>query len=380
MNREEAIRILKLNDRGDYTVPSGKLYPHQWAWDSAFNALGWMAIDPDRALRELEILMEGQWKDGRVPHIRFHDLSGRYFPGPDFWSTTDSSTISQPPVWATVARRMYERGADRERLGRLLEPFRRSHRWFREQRDPLGWDLVAVTHPWESGMDNSPAWDQPLEAVDPEKAPPFQRVDKDIVGDAAQRPTDLQYQRYAALVKEIADNGFGPSSFMVYDPFMTAVLARAEVDLGWLCEQYGLPHEVWQPSLDRLWSVEEGRFLFYDCRERRALDCEVLAAYMPLMLDLPPAMSTACRANLEERYASQWGYPTVPPDSPHFDAVRYWRGPIWVNTNWLLGDRERTLALVERSGCWEYFHPLTGQGLGAQDFSWTAALVLDMTF
>jgi len=383
--RQEAIRILKLNDRGSYTVPSGKLYPHQWAWDSAFNALGWQYIDPDRALKELEILMAGQWKDGRIPHIRFHDLSGQYFPGPDFWSTKDSSTISQPPVWATVARRMYERGADKARIQALLRPFKLSHRWFHEQRDPLGWSLVAVTHPWESGMDNSPAWDEPLEAVDPEKAPPFKRVDKDIVGDAAQRPTDTQYRRYAALVKEIADNQFGPSSFLVYDPFMTAILARAEADLGWLCEQYGQPNEGAQWArrytdglVKRLWSGEEKRFFFYDCGSRKFLNSEVLAAYMPLMLDLPPDVRKPCKEALDGRYRAEWIYPTVAPGSPQFDAIRYWRGPVWVNTNWLLGEKERTLALVERSGFWEYFNPLTGQGLGAHDFSWTAALVLDM--
>jgi len=36
-----------------------------------------------------------------------------------------------------------------------------------------------------------------------------------------------------------------------------------------------------------------------------------------------------------------------------------------------------TVDLVRRSGFREYYSPLTGEGLGAGDFSWTAALVLD---
>ena len=388
--KKEAIRILKANDRGGYTVPSARLYPHQWAWDSAFSALGWMSIDPDRAVRELELLMHGQWSDGRVPHIHFHDLSGHYFPGPEFWGTRDSSTISQPPVWATVARRMYERGADKQRIRALLRPFRRSHSWWHEQRDPLEWSLVGVTHPWESGMDNSPVWDSALAAVDPSKAPPFKRVDKEIVGDASQRPTDDQYRRYAALVQEIRDNHFGPSSFLVYDPFMTAVLARAEEDLGWLLRQCGLDdvRSEWgrryrQGLVDHLWSEERQRFLFYDVSAGRAIDEEVLAAYLPLMLDLPGPIAEACRGALLERYQSAWILPTVPPGAPHFEAVRYWRGPVWVNTNWLLCGKlpelaRRTLELVERGGFREYFNPLTGEGLGAQDFGWTASLTLDL--
>ena len=388
--KSEAIRILKANDRAGYTVPSARLYPHQWAWDSAFCALGWQTNDPDRALRELEILMQGQWPDGRVPHIRFHDLSGTYFPGPSFWGTKDSSSISQPPVWASVARRMLERGADRQRISALVRPFERSHQWFHEQRDPKAWNLVAVSHPWESGMDNSPAWDEPLKSVDPTRAPAFKRVDKAIVGDAAQRPTDDQYQRYAALVKEIIDNNFGPSSFLVYDPFMTAVLAQADEDLGWMCQQLGLEDKrsgwsrLYRDGLvEHLWSADKERFLFYDATNEQPLDCEVLSAYLPLMLDLPEAIAGPCAHALDTRYQAPWVLPTVPLGNTQFDAVRYWRGPVWANTNWLLRHRrpqlvDRTLELVAHSGFREYFEPRTGRGLGATDFSWTAALVLDL--
>ena len=40
--------------------------------------------------------------------------------------------------------------------------------------------------------------------------------------------------------------------------------------------------------------------------------------------------------------------------------------------------RQRSLELVEGAGCHEYFSPLTGRGYGAPDFSWTAALVLEL--
>src|SRR3990170_1556340 len=68
------------------------------------------------------------------------------------------------------------------------------------------------------------------------------------------------------------------------------------------------------------------------------------------------------------------------------------RGPVWVNINWLVVRgleelglaaeaavlAEETLDLVRRAGCFEYFHANTGEGLGGADFSWTAALVLDL--
>ena len=38
---------------------------------------------------------------------------------------------------------------------------------------------------------------------------------------------------------------------------------------------------------------------------------------------------------------------------------------------------ERSMQLLEKSGFREYFNPLTGEGLGAVDFTW-GALIIDM--
>jgi glycogen debranching enzyme len=82
----------------------------------------------------------------------------------------------------------------------------------------------------------------------------------------------------------------------------------------------------------------------------------------------------------------------VPTDASQFDEDRYWKGPTWLNTNWMVVNglrvyeqhavaddlTERTLDMVDRAGFYEYFSPLSGEGYGAPDFSWTAALVVDL--
>ena len=50
---EQARAILRANDRGGYTVPTNRLYPFQWNWDSGFVAMGWATFDEPRAFAEI---------------------------------------------------------------------------------------------------------------------------------------------------------------------------------------------------------------------------------------------------------------------------------------------------------------------------------------
>lgn len=386
-----ASEILQENDRGRFTVPSGHLYPHQWAWDSGFAAIGWAHLDLQRASLELETLLGGQWDDGRIPHIQFHEDTKEYAPGPDVWGGGRSSTISNPPVWTLAAERLSELGVDESRVKGWLPALERSHKFLSEHRDPLGWNCIATCHPWENGQDNCPAWDQPLEAVDPEEAPPFERVDKDRVEDAAQRPTDTQYKRYITLVYRFRNNGFKIANFAVYDPFFTTVTILAEVALARLGERLGVETEASQRAAklrkglaDRLWSADLGRYRYYDAIGERYLDTLTIGSVSPMLLGADFQGASALKTTLKECFQTPFGLPSVSPQSPDFDPVCYWRGPTWVNINWFFSRflgaefRDKTLKLVERNGFWEYFHPVTGKGLGADRFTWTAALVLDL--
>ena len=90
---DQAIDVLQKNDRGGYTVPTARLYPYQWNWDSAFIALGLFTFDRERAWREIEMLLEGQWDNGMIPSIIFRSDDPDYFPGPSVWQTQSLSLI-----------------------------------------------------------------------------------------------------------------------------------------------------------------------------------------------------------------------------------------------------------------------------------------------
>jgi glycogen debranching enzyme len=410
-----AEELLKSNDRGGYTVPAPKLYPHQWNWDSAFCAIGWRHVDPRRAARELEMLLRGQWEDGLVPHIIFNP-DGHYEPGPAQWKTVGApgaptrafaSSITQPPIAATAARLVLERaGGDREverSLRAVAAGLERWHAWFLATRDPRGIGAPAIVHPWESGMDNAPRWDAAMARIEP-GAIEYRRVDNTIV-DASERPTRYDYDRYFFIVNERARLGFAPPQpasepLLVADVAITAILARAEEDLIAVGGALGVEtpgaaarRARLTAALDGpLWDAERATYRDHDVKSDEPIRVDHVANLLPLFAGVPAQRARALADHLASRFAAPWPVPSVPLDDPAFDGRRYWRGPTWVNVNWMLieglrragedaaADRlaGRTLELIERAGFREYFDPRTGEGCGAEDFAWTAALALDL--
>jgi hypothetical protein len=413
--REAARAILAANDRGGYTVPTDRLYPFQWNWDSAFVAMGFATFDVDRAYRELERLAEGQWDDGMIPHIVFHAPSDTYFPGLEVWGTRHriaTSGITQPPVFGMALRHIHEAAiaaglpdaAHRTRA--LFQVALRSHRWWLRARDPEGLGLVSILHPWESGSDNSPAWDEALARVPRTTVTPIRRKDTGHV-DAAMRPRDEDYERFIHLVDVYRacewqpERQWAAAPFKIADVQMSAILARATGDLLVLAESCGTSEEraelsdmrrVLTAGVARRWRQDLARFVSLDLISGRDVTAPTQACFVPLLaVKLDVGQRAAVAAEIKGWLRDMVvGLPSTAPFSSAFEPKRYWRGPVWAVVNWLLADGLRlndlddvalqiergTVEAVERSGFCEYFDPTTGEGLGGTDFSWTAASYL----
>ena len=410
--------VLESNWTGRSTVPSRRQYPHQWGWDAAYIAIGWSWVDPRRGATELRSLLRGQWPDGRVPHIVFNpDVpEDAYFPGPGFWAGgpdgVATSGLTQPPLHARAALEVAQRTADgeaaRDFLRGVFRPLAAQHRYLAERRDAGGTGLAAIVHPWESGLDDSPAWDGPLGAValPPEGIAPYERRDRLHV-EPEERPSDAAYDRFVFLARAYRDTGYADdrlaadSLFLIEDPLFNSIWlwsthALAEIaaligeDAGPFREAAAGIHDA---LVAQLW--DGGRFCARDLRAGRLLDPRTILGLAPLLdPDLPAATAQLLAAELESpHFRGEQGLGVASSDllAPEFDRRRYWRGPVWASLNWLLARGLRaqglaeqaatlervTLALVERAGMREYFDPLTGEGLGADEFSWTAAVVLD---
>ncbi len=426
---EQAKSILDGNWLGQSTKPSPHLYPHQWNWDSGFIAIGYARYDQSRAQQELSSLFAAQWQNGMLPQIVFNpDALGGYFPEPDFWQAERSphypqsvltSGITMPPVHAMAALRVLQQATDgsaaREWLQDLYPRLFALHQYFYRDRDPLREGLVYIRHPWESGLDNALTWDPPLQAmkINKDKLPPYQRLDLKKGIPKSQRPSDEDYDRYVNLVdlfrrldyneKEI----YSQCPFLIQDPLLNSILCKSNEDLIEIGETLGedtAQLQEWyaqttQALREKLWDERHGAFDVFDLYANEPIGTRTAAGFMPLLCGAPTSDQAQVMYDFLESNAfckmgdhRCFSIPNYDLGGDSLETSNYWRGPVWINTNWLLwqglrryGFQEKAenvradiLKLVQSCGFHEYFDPYQGFGYGTDNFSWTAALFLDV--
>jgi glucosylglycerate hydrolase len=428
-----AAYILRDNSNGRITRAAPALYPHQWSWDAAFNAIGLATVDLPRARGEIDSLLAGQWRNGMVPHIVFDPTADGYWPGPDEWqcarfsedapSYPPTSGICNPPVHAIAVDKILAAAATaggRELeattgwAARLYPRLLAWHRFLARDRVDKSTGLITLFHGWESGTDNSPRWDVPYAnvAVGPD-LPSYVRRDTAHVSDAGQRPTDRDYDRYLWLAMEAREAGYDAGllrecgSFAVGDVLATAIFAAASDLLAKLArvlrrwdDAAELRDLAAQARAAVFFHVDEASGLAADVDLRTGswLRTHTIAGFAPLIAG---GISGYQRQRLitlltgpqwAGHPALRWALPpSTTPHSPEFDPACYWRGPSWPFFTWLLCwalRREGEASVASRFGSAtldqladgtfaEYYNPMTGAPLGSRNQSWTAAVALD---
>lgn len=429
--QQQAIDTLNRNWRNGYTIPSGRLYPFQWNWDSGLIAIGLAHFNPERALDEIRYMFKGQWQNGMLPHINFHHLDENYFPGPDVWATSNlpiscntiqTSGITQPPVFGFVLQRIYEMLEGKlagleDFIKEIFPKVVASHRYLYENRDPNREGLVYIHHNWESGTDNSPIWDDILYNIDVTGVRDVSALRRDIKNvDASQRPTNENYQRYIYLIDLFIKHSYNDADivkncpFLVQDVLFNALLVKSNNGLIALAEKFSLDATeiiAWNQKTihainTKLWSEKDGIYYAYDLRNEKSITIKTSSAFLPLFAQIcSEEQAVKLAIHLTQTFIpdNDWLLcPSTAANEPAFNPLKYWRGPVWINVNWMLyhgllhyGYNEAaeqvkrdTIFLVENYGHYEYFDPrpekeaLAERGIGADAFSWTAALYLDL--
>jgi glycogen debranching enzyme len=191
--------------------------------------------------------------------------------------------------------------------------------------------------------------------------------------------------------------------FAIEDLAFNSILVRANEQLKHIAKnvRVDLPTDLTArmalttKTFEELWDPYTSQYYSRDFMTHRLLKEPSIATLLPLYAgNITQERAEVLVKMLENDHLFGPAYPvpSAPLESPYFDPKRYWQGPTWFNTNWLIIDglkrygfkdhaealRESTLELAELHGFAEYYNPLTGDPLGAQNFSWTAAIAIDL--
>lgn len=381
-----------------YTVPSADAYPYQWLWDSCFHAITLSYFDIDRAKEEIELLVSSQLRHGMFPHIIYRQrIEETTFPS-IAWGLKQTSSLTQPPMIAAAVWRIYEESGDSEWVKQQLPHIHAFHRYLFAERDPLHLNLAAIVNPDESGEDNSPRFDSILGF-----SSPHHRFSENF---QARLELVSEWRESHFVIKDSFD-----AEHWVYDIGFNSILSASLQFTAKLATVADNPY-ILHYSQHRARAVEQaihthlryrGAFRSKYGPSLKPLDVETWATFLPLYAGIVSATEAQRLVDTlfsnPARYRTPYRLPTVPLDEPSFDANSdwtingtgaNWRGPVWIGANWFViqgllryGFRrearalhEDSVRLVTQSGFREYYDPLTGEGHGAEEFTW-GGLVLD---
>ncbi len=429
---QAAKTVLANNDHdGQYTIPAHGLYPHQWLWDSCFVAIGMANYDVKRAQQEILSLLRGQWANGMLPSMILNkDFTHRA--DREFWRSYISpfapdkvatSGITQPPMLAEAIVKIGKqlpKPARRTWFAKTYPALLKYHQWLYNDRDPHHTGLTLQVHSWETGLDNTPPW---IDELHQHRLPfwintihtlrldkvftVFRRDVHFLASSVEQRMSTIDVFTLYSIQRRLRRKAYDINRILTHnmltieDLTFNCIFVRANQHLRYIARTIGhdIPDELDKrmrqsdQAIDELWDEQTGNYYSRNYATQKLIKLPTLAGLMPLYAGCVSKEKAAELVKIlnSKPYKTKFPVPTVPTNSDWFHPMMYWQGPTWLNTNWLLADglerygykeeaahiRERSIDMVTKSGFYEYFSPLDATPAGTDNFSWTAAMIID---
>ena len=330
-------------------APSKIRYVGVWQWDAYFHALAYRHLDMVLARNQLRVFLDHQLDNGMLPDAVHDEGVVTHLPYPV------DADVTKPPLGAWTTWKLHQQQPDPEFLREVYEPLTRCINWWYENNDLDGNGLCEYQHPYSSGLDDSPLWDggMPVESPDLNTYLFLEQEALANIANAIEKPED------AARWME-----------------------RANMAASRMVEQ------SWDPEAGLFWAKKEG----FRINTRTPFNI-----YPLITGRLPVDISTRLVAHLVDpnQFWPRYPIPSVALDDPNYSPTNMWRGPTWVNVNYMLIEglfrsrfpelarklRQSTLEMMCcRDDIYEYYHPETGEKPteAASVFGWSAAIFIDL--
>ncbi|MFO8058333.1 MAG: trehalase family glycosidase [bacterium] len=408
--RKSASLMFKKNEVrssiGFFHLPSYQTYRAFYAWDSGWHVIAMSHLDADKAISELSTIYSVQADDGHIPHeVRVPKLSPEdpmrkavVYAVRRQYDDEGKSAFIDPPSFLLAAELLYRKHQD-PRVLEFIPAMERCCRYLTEDRDLFGDGLVSIIHPWESGTDMAPVFDEPM---DFNMKNPFTAVKAGIA--------------YPRLLNFCAEHDWDPKKlaqknrFVFEDVGMNSLTARGLQSLSYLCRQSGdaAKADKWESkarsmveAMEEIFWDEGASFFYprYDVKSPKLSRHKCMTGALPLLTGL--VSEDKAKKLIEKNLLSKkhfYGERLVPFNSrselegeniPLEDTL-IWRGHcIWTNMSWMAARlaenygytgypvevTRSTVRLIKEQGFHEFYDPRTGEGKGAPNFTWPALAV-----
>ncbi len=376
----EVLAKASLTLQNNWRIPAGEikyegLFPSYhykwfngfWSWDSWKHAAGLSYYNPELAKKQMKLMFEFQNEDGFVADCVFRDTT----------IEKHNYRDTKPPLSAWAVTKIYEKDKDLAFIEYMYPKLKKYHEWWYLKRDhdqdglceygSTDGSLIAAK--WESGMDNAIRFDDSKILKNSEGAYSIDQESVDLnaylyaeklylstLAEALQHQEDAsRYTEEAAHLKSrIQSQFYDKEDGWFYDTNLDGdKFIKGEGSEGWTA----------------LWA--------------KAASQEQAGAVKNKMMN-------------PKKFYTKVPFQTMSADHEKFNPLKgYWRGPNWLdqayfgvkglrNYDFIEDANKATIQILEGAegvlgkgkSIRENYHPITGGGLNAQNFSWSAAHII----
>ena len=338
-----------------------------WSWDSWKHAVGLSHYNTELAKKQMKLMFEFQNEDGFVADCVYRDTS----------IEKHNYRDTKPPLSVWAVAKIYEKDNDIEFIKYMYPKLKLYHEFWYKKRDhdqdglceygSTDGSLIAAK--WESGMDNAIRFDNSKIVKNGEGA---YSIDQESV--------DLNAYLYAEKL---------------YLAQLATVIEKNEDAKKLTKEAVSLKAKIQSQFYD----VNDGWFYDTTLDGKTFIKGEGSEGWTALWANA----ATQKQAKLvkekmmnPKKFYTKVPFQTMSADHKKFNPLKgYWRGPNWLdqayfgvkslrNYGFNQDANKATIRILKGAegvlgkgkSIRENYHPLTGKGLNAQNFSWSAAHII----